>query len=324
MKEFELIRTYFQSQFEGLVSNPGTITRGIGDDCAILAESSFETVVSTDTSVSGRHFPDDCPARVVAARSLGSAVSDLAAMGAKPLAYTMALSMPGYDKDWLAGFSSVLLNCSIQWQIPLIGGDTVRGPLMVTMTVMGRIRKGRALLRSGADIGDDIWVSGSLGDAAGGFQVLSERTGINLSEDHLAYLINRYEAPQPRLKLGQYLSGRATSAIDVSDGLLADLGHITDCSGLGAHVEVADIPVSQKLEALLGQENALQAALAGGDDYELCFTAPPGMRPQLFRYTKEQQLNLARIGVMTSGTGVKVFRNGQSVAYERGGFDHFA
>jgi thiamine-monophosphate kinase len=321
MNEFDLIHVYFQSRFAELTSSSSGIRLGIGDDCAIFAGSLEETVVSTDTLISGRHFPENCPGDVVAARSLGAAASDLASMGVKPLGFTLALSMPEYNAEWLSKFSETLLCCAEKWQLPLVGGDTVCGSLVVTITVFGRVASGQALLRQGACAGDDIWVSGTLGDAAGGLALTSGQIVSGTIGDQ-AYLRRRYEAPQPRLSLGQRLRGLATAAIDVSDGLLADLGHILKASVTGARVQIEHLPVSKELRAVVGWDAALLAALTGGDDYELCFTAAPGLRG-VISAAADKECILTRIGNITAEPALKVFQGEVERNLSRHGFKHF-
>ena len=325
MDEFELIRGYFKSRFAGLAEAAKGISFGIGDDCAVFTPSARETVVSTDTLIAGRHFPDDCCGSVVASRSLGAAASDLAAAGAEPLGYTLALSLPNYDEDWLGAFSDTLLACSAKWQLPLVGGDTVCGPLAVTITVFGRTDEGQALFRKGAHAGDHIWVSGCLGDAAGGLQVVLRELKLDEADPSQKYLMRRYEEPEPRLKLGQKLCGLATAVIDISDGLLADLGHIMQDSSVGAQVDGDQVPVSPELNKVLGKDNALIAALTGGDDYELCFTVPSGSCRQLENFAADTSVGcmLTRIGTITADPGLEITHREGEMYIPHHGYNHF-
>lgn len=325
MNEFELIQQFFQSRSVSDLPASSGVRVGIGDDCAVLGASPEDTVISTDTLVEGRHFPADCRADIVAGRALGSSASDLAAMGARPLGFTLALSLPSINEGWLAQFSQRLSDCAGRWHLPLIGGDTVRGPLVVTMTVLGRVVKNGALLRHGASEGDDLWVSGHLGDAAGGLAIIQDRCPTALTTSDRDYLLQRYRQPEPRLLLGSFLVGVASAAIDVSDGLLADAGHILRASGRGARLDTDALPVSQPLINALGYEQATTKALTGGDDYELCFTAPVSQRKLLTGLSGASQINtrLSRIGTITTEPGLKVIQDGQLKEVCEHGFDHF-
>ena len=305
MGEFELIKRYFS----GLDHGPNTLI-GLGDDAAVLQiPPSHTLVVSVDTCVAGTHFLDNTFAEAIAYRSVASAVSDLAAMGAKPLGMTLAITLPEVDEWWLRTFSEGLCRASADFQCPLIGGDTTRGHLTISITVHGLLPEGKALTRDGAKPGDDIYVSGNLGNAAGGLKVeLNECEGddFELNERlHDAWL-----SPTPRLELGQTLLPFATSCIDISDGLLADLGHIIKASQVGAELNLAEIPLSEELVAVFGQDAALAMALKGGEDYELCFTLPAGTAaPEGCR----------RIGKITDGIGINA--DGEPLTLE--GWTHF-
>lgn len=290
MGEFELIKRYFS----GLDHGPNTLI-GLGDDAAVLQIPPDHTlVVSVDTSVMGTHFLESTFAEAIAYRSVASALSDLAAMGSTPVGMTLAITLPEADDWWLRTFSEGLCRASSDFKCPLIGGDTTRGPLTISVTVHGVLPVGKALTRAGARAGDDIYVSGTLGDAAGGLKVelnQCESDDFDLTEAlHDAWL-----SPTPRLELGQTLLPLATSCIDISDGLLADLGHIVKASQVGAELNLTDIPLSPELVAVFGQEAALAMALKGGEDYQLCFTLPAGTpAPEGCR----------RIGKIIEGTGI--------------------
>jgi thiamine-monophosphate kinase len=291
MGEFELIKRYFS----GLDHGPITLI-GLGDDAAVMQiPPNHALVVSVDSSVVGVHFLESTFAEAVAYRAVASAVSDLAAMGAKPLGMTLAITLPEVDEWWLRTFSEGLCRACADFQCPLIGGDTTRGPLTISITVHGLLPEGKALTRDGAKPGDDIYVSGTLGNAAGGLKVeLNECEGddFELNEKlHDAWL-----SPTPRLELGQTLLPFATSCIDISDGLLADLGHIIKASQVGAELNLAEIPLSEELVAVFGQDAALAMALKGGEVYELCFTLPAGTAAPK---------GCCRIGKITDGTGIE-------------------
>ena len=272
MGEFELIRTYFAAA--PCAQGGEGIALGIGDDCALLALPAGEQLaVSTDTLVAGVHFADPCDPFLLGQRSLAVAVSDLAAMGAQPLAFTLALTTPSVEADWLQryaqGLNAMAQNCGVG----LVGGDTTRGPLSLTLTVFGRVPAGQALTRSGAQPGDLLCVGGELGNAAGALPlVLGQRTAdAAIAEPLLAH----YWSPQPQLALGLALRGKATAAMDISDGLLADCGHIAKASAVRLVVERQRLPLSEALLAFVGEDQAQVAALSGGDDYVLAFTLPP-------------------------------------------------
>ncbi|MDG9670370.1 thiamine-phosphate kinase [Hahella sp. CR1] len=319
MGEFELISRYFHAPFANFPGAERRIETGIGDDCAVLAPLSGRLVISTDTCVSGVHFPVDASAEMVAARSLGSSVSDLAAMGAEPVGFTLALTLPIINEDWLQGFGSRLFESALAWKIPLIGGDTTKGPLAVTLTVFGRVQD-HCLYRHGASPGEDVWVSGALGDAAAALSLLGRPHASLTPLERQLY--QRYESPQPRIKLGRELQGIATAAIDISDGLVADLSHICSASNCGALIEEDEIPLSSALLAAFSKEDALGFALQGGDDYELCFTAPQSARELIQSLSAD--VALSRIGSLRRESGVALRRHGEEVKLApRGGYDHF-
>ena len=317
--EFDLIARYFTKP------TPGAVL-GVGDDSALLSvKPEHELAVSTDTLLSGVHFfalADPCN---LGHKALAVNLSDLAAMGATPRWFTLALTLPEIDHPWLVAFSTGLLTLAAENAIELVGGDTTRGPLSMTLTAMGEIPQGKALRRDAAKTGDDIWVSGTLGDAALGLRCMQGR--IELSQTQRAYVVDRLERPQPRVELGLRLRELARSAIDISDGLLADLGHICERSKLGARIEYKCVPMSS---ALRGQDAAVitECVLAGGDDYELCFTAPPAARAALAVISSDLGLALTRIGTMLDAHdahGVTLIgENGEPLALTHSGYDHFA
>ena len=314
--EFDLVARYFTKP------TPGAVL-GVGDDCALLSvKPGHELAVSTDTLLSGVHFFSATDPRNLGHKALAVNLSDLAAMGATPRWFTLALTLPEIDHPWLQAFSTGLLTLAAENAIELVGGDTTRGPLSMTLTVMGEIPKGKALRRDAAKTGEDIWVSGTLGDAALGLRCIQGR--IALTQTQRAYAVDRLERPQPRVELGLRLRDLASSAIDISDGLLADLGHICERSRLGARIEYKCVPISS---ALRGQDAAVitECALAGGDDYELCFTAPPAARGALAVISSDLGLALTRVGTLLDADGVTVIgENGQPLALTHSGYDHFA
>ncbi len=271
MGEFELIRRFFASA--ACAAGGEGIALGIGDDCALLQLPAGEQLaISTDTLVAGVHFPDAADPFLLGQRALAVSASDLAAMGAKPIAFTLALTLPDARADWLEGFARGLCAMASGCGIGLVGGDTTRGPLSLTLTVFGRVPAGQALTRAGARPGDLLCVGGSLGDGGGALPLVLGELKHNGPEAD--YLLQRYWAPQPQLALGQALRGRATAALDISDGLLADCGHIAAASGVALRVDADKLPLSAALEGLFSREFARNCALSGGDDYRLAFTLP--------------------------------------------------
>jgi len=311
MGEFDLIRRFFQRP-----AAPG-VDVGVGDDCAVLVPTpGARWLVSSDMLVDGRHFLSTVAPERLGHKALAVNLSDLAACGATPRGFTLALALPRADEAWLAGFARGLLELADASGIPLIGGDTTHGPLNICITVFGEAPPGQALLRSGARIGDEIWVSGRLGDARLALEVFRGTASL----DGAGFDIVRaaMECPTPRLALGQALRGIATAAIDVSDGLLGDLAHILAASGVGARIDVDALPRSSVLAA---QPPALQlqCLLAGGDDYELVFTAPAGA------LLPDVGVPLTRIGVIEAEPGLRVVdANGVAVEHGLRSFDHFA
>ena len=317
--EFELIDRFFKRPVQ-------RAALGVGDDCALLQPTpGMQLAVSTDLLVEGRHFLSTVAPDRLGHKALAVNLSDLAACGAEPLAFTLALSLPRADASFLAPFASGLLALAEQHEIELVGGDTTAGPLMIGITVFGEVPEGLALLRSGAAPGDELWVSGCLGDARLALEVF--RGHAELPGDAFSAVREAMERPQPRVALGQALRGVASAAIDLSDGLLGDLGHIRRRSGVGATVWLDALPRSA---ALAAQPQALQreCLLAGGDDYELLFTAPAGAADAVRAAGLASGTPVTRIGrIEPAAVGMKVFAE----AHGRdpldlsafAGFDHF-
>lgn len=317
MNEFELIRHYFAAA--RCAQGGDGVVLGIGDDCALLALPAGEQLaVSTDTLVAGVHFPEPCDAFLLGQRALAVSASDLAAMGATPQAFTLALTLPSADEVWLAEFARGLQLMAQNCSLALVGGDTTRGPLSLTLTVFGRVPAGDALLRSGAQVGDLLCVGGELGDAAGALPlVLGQR---DAQDGIREALLARYWSPQPQLALGQALRGLATSALDISDGLLADCGHIAKASQVTLQIELEQVPLSAPLLAFAGEEQARLCALGGGDDYRLAFTLPPARLAQLQADWPEVRV----IGRVQAGAGVQLLdAAGQPIDPPTGGYQHF-
>ncbi|MBB2495305.1 thiamine-phosphate kinase [Aquipseudomonas ullengensis] len=316
MGEFELIRRFFAA---APCAQPAEgVALGIGDDCALLQLPPGEQLaVSTDTLVVGVHFPHSPDPFLLGQRALAVAASDLAAMGAAPLGFTLAMTVEQADAAWLQAFAQGLSQMAQDCGLALVGGDTTRGPLSLTLTVFGRVPAGQALTRSGAQAGDLLCVGGELGDAAGALPlVLGQRES---SGPAAQQLLQRYWAPQPQLALGQWLRGRATAALDISDGLLADCGHIAAASGLALQIEAQRVPLSPALQEIAGVA-ARDCALAGGDDYRLAFTLPAEHLPAL----RAQWPACAVIGQVLAGSGVQLLdAAGCLVDPPRAGYQHF-
>ncbi|MBC9252343.1 thiamine-phosphate kinase [Pseudomonas alcaligenes] len=316
MGEFELIRRFFAAA--PCAQAAEGVALGIGDDCALLQLSPGEQLaVSTDTLVAGVHFPVSPDPFLLGQRALAVAASDLAAMGAEPLAFTLALTLPEAHADWLAAFARGLSQMAQGCGLALVGGDTTRGPLSLTLTVFGRVPAGQALTRGGAQVGDLLCVGGELGDAAGALPlVLGQQQSQGVQAD---YLLQRYWAPQPQLTLGRLLRGQATAALDISDGLLADCGHIAKASGVALHIEAARLPLSPALQAVAGAA-AVDCALAGGDDYVLAFT----LAPQRLAALQAAWPACTVIGWVVAGSGVQLLdAAGHIVNPPRAGYQHF-
>lgn len=315
MSEFDLIQRYFTRPA------PSAIL-GVGDDAALIKVSGgMELAVSTDMLVSGTHFFPDADPLLLGHKALAVNLSDLAAMGAVPRWATLAISLPTVEEAWLEQFSRGFFSLAEQYGVDLIGGDTTRGPLNLSVTIMGEVSKGRALRRDGARADDDIWVSGLLGEAA--LALAHQQGRIELPQHVFSACATRLHQPQPRVALGLALRGIANSAIDISDGLLADLGHILERSRVGAEVDYTAIPAVNFNE---GKGDVVhQCVLAGGDDYELCFTAPVAHRAAIERISATLVLPLTRIGRVTEDFGYAVrAADGSMMQIKEQGYDHFA
>jgi thiamine-monophosphate kinase len=319
--EFDLIAKYFTRPTMRAVL-------GVGDDCALIKMADgCELAISTDTLVAGTHFFADAEAEKLGHKALAVNLSDLAAMGATPRYVTLALTLPSVDDAWLASFARGFFALADVHGVELIGGDTTRGPLSITLTVFGEVVAGSALRRDGARAGDDIWVSGNLGGAT--LALMHMQSNVALEEGAFDRAAERLHLPVPRIALGQALCGVATAAIDISDGLLADLGHICERSQLGAAIEWARVPLSPTLQSV-GQEMRIACALSGGDDYELCFTASPANRPRVEAAGKAAGkaggVPVTRVGAMGgSKAGVIVHdEQGRVMEISAAGFDHFS
>jgi thiamine-monophosphate kinase len=298
--EFDLIWRFFKAGSESMAqTQKNQVLLGIGDDCALLQPDPAQSLaITSDMLVEGRHFFANANPEWLGHKALAVNLSDLAAMGAKPVGFTLALALPHADSTWLAQFSQGLFRLAQQWQCPLIGGDTTQGPLTICITALGHVPANAAIKRSGAKVGDDIWVSGNLGDARLALGGLRSEWPLNHSS--LEAVLPRMHQPEPRITLGIQLRGIATSALDVSDGLLGDLGHILKASQVNAEVLIDQLPTSHTL-AELPEHLRRQCAANGGDDYELCFTAPNNKRVEI-ESLSTALLPLTRIGSITSAS----------------------
>ena len=337
MGEFELIEQFFkrpaqqrQQARQRAGAGPAKVALGIGDDCALLSVGpGMQLAVSCDMLVEGRHFLSTVDPARLGHKALAVNLSDLAACAARPLGFTLALALPRVEPDWLAGFSGGLLALADACDCPLIGGDTTAGPLNICITVLGEVPTGQALLRSGAQPGDDIYVSGTLGDARLALAVF--RGQLALPAESFERVRRRMEQPTPRLALGLALRGLATAAVDISDGLLGDLGHILQASAVGACIDttftINSVAVSADLigaASQLGQNFVRDCVLAGGDDYELVFTAPPARRAAVLAASAQAGTPVTRIGQTEAAPGLRLLdADGRALAQRFASFDHF-
>lgn len=320
LSEFEIIRRYFTQEYSSAVL-------GVGDDAALvrLAEG-MELAVSTDMLVSGQHFFEDTGPFRLGHKALAVNLSDMAAMGAKPLWATLALALPESliktGETWLQHFAAGFFELAKIHHVELVGGDTTCGPLNICVQIMGEVPAGKALRRSGARPGDEIWVSGYLGDAA--LALAHEQKRIRLEPEEIRACQPALLEPVPRVELGQALIGLAHSAIDISDGLMADLGHILESSGVGAIIQISKTERSAVMKKYLPDSLALGCLLAGGDDYELCFTAPASQHETVVLLGRQLAIPLSCIGHVTAGAGLTVLdEKNESITLAVKGYDHF-
>jgi thiamine-monophosphate kinase len=320
VKEFAIIENYFKDR--GYKRKD--VILGVGDDAALTKVPAGQLlVVTTDTLVSGVHFHEYAPAESVAHKALTVNLSDLAAMGAEPAWFSLSLSLPDYDEDWLRRFSSTLDKLSHYYHLQLIGGDTVQGPLAVTITAQGFVAEEQALSRSGAKPGDWLYVTGELGDAALGLDILNEKMRVSGSFRDLA--LERFNYPNPRALVGTALRRIASACIDISDGLLADLRHVLRQSECGATINIQNLPLSRALTATLTSEQAYAYALSGGDDYELLFTVSEEQKSNLGTVMNDFNLPVTCIGQLNGvKDSISLSLNGESYHYQGKGYEHFA
>lgn len=313
-REFAVIDRYFKPLFAG---DPRVLS-GPGDDCAILdIPPGNELCVSTDTLLAGVHFPDDAPASVIANRTIGANLSDLAAMGATPHSFLLAITLPSIDESWLEEFSNTLASLIDRYSLPLAGGNLSAGELSLAMTVMGLVPAGEGVHRSGGNVGDDVYVTGTPGDAGKGLSLV-------LSGESRGYLARRYLEPEPRLAAGQALRGIASAMIDVSDGLLADARHIAEASSTGIEILAGSLPLSDELVKAAGAGKARHLALTAGDDYELCFTASPQQADAIQSLAGKLNLAMTRIGTLIQERTCRVVdESGDTMNFDSEGYGHF-
>lgn len=320
--EFNLIAEYFAP----LATTPGAL--GLLDDGAVLTiHPDQELITTTDMLISSVHFLENAEPEEIATRLLAVNVSDLAAMGATPMGYLLVTALTAeQDNDWLSRFAQRLKKDQIRFGMVLYGGDTVAtpGPLSLTLTAFGTVPKGQALKRSSATIGDQIYVSGTLGDSALGLMALRDELPI-IDAAHRDFLINRFQAPQPRVNLGQSMREIARGVADISDGFVADLNHICEASQVGAKVFADDLPLSDAAKAVIALEPSyLSTILTGGDDYELVFMAPSESQAQIDQLSTSLDIKLSRIGVITEGKEISIFDSNQkSMSLDTMGYKHF-
>ncbi|MEC4727915.1 thiamine-phosphate kinase [Shewanella sp. D64] len=319
MKEFQLIEKFFTKQ----TLSRRDVELGIGDDCALVIPAVNKSIaISCDTLVENVHFYPDIPPKALGYKSLAVNLSDLASMGAEPAWMTLALTLPDVDEAWLTSYSAGLFEAAEYYNIALVGGDTTRGPRSITITVNGQVPTGTALTRNGARNGDWIYVTGTLGDSALGLDVI--RGSKNVAIKDKDYLVNRHYYPTPRLLAGQALRNLASSAIDLSDGLLSDIQHVLKLSGMSAVIDVDLLPLSDALKRSVNDEEALSYALTGGEDYELLFSVPEAQKGALEIALANTGVSFSQIGQICTGDKLRLIRNGHAYIPTNIGFEHFS
>jgi thiamine-monophosphate kinase len=319
--EFDLISRFFQN----CGPQRSDVILGIGDDAAVVSvPSDSNLAITTDTLVEGTHFPSGITPHALGYRALAVNLSDLAAMGAVPVWASLSLSMPAAAAEWVENFAQGFFSLAERHNVMLIGGDTVRGPLAVTVTVHGYVAANAFVRRDGAAPGDAVYVTGTLGDAHIGLGVAdSSFAATDSSEEGRRFLLERFLYPTPRVCEGIQLAGLASAMIDVSDGLVADLGHVVEASGVGAEIDINRLPLSAALAASVSSEQALTAALAGGDDYELCFTLPPEYEENVSALATELDCPITRIGELVATPGTRWRDGDKDYQVPDIGFRHF-
>lgn len=323
--EFSLIDRYFKR----CTRRRNDVVLGIGDDAAVsMIAQGYQLVTAVDTLVEDVHFPAETDPYDIGYKSLAVNLSDLAAMGAEPTWATLALTVPKPDENWLKRFCDGFSTLADRYNVQLIGGDTTRGPLTVSVQAMGLVPQGQALMRSGAQPGDRIFVSGQLGDAALALQLLQSKfpryNVMEFSADQHQSLMNKLNRPEPQVELGKALRGIATALIDISDGLAADLGHLLTASGVGATVHFERVPVSSTVKQLQTTIDLQYLVIAGGDDYQFCFTVPDEKLQNVDIIRRQLNINVTDIGQIDETPGLRIKNNGTSLTIQRSGYEHFS
>ncbi len=319
LSEFDIIKEFFTQQ----QINTDLIPVGVGDDAAVINTSSTEQLlISVDTLNIGIHFPQQTSAFDIGYKALAVNLSDIAAMGGEPKWFTLAMSLPEANHEWLEAFTAGLSSLAAHYHLSLVGGDTTRGPLSITIQIAGTVPTGQSLQRRGARVDDNIYVTGTLGDAAVALQICQSELSADAKTGER--LLHRLNQPMPRIRIGLALRGIATACIDISDGLAADLGHILEASGVGAEIELASLPRSSAMDSLLAEDSQIQDwQLYGGDDYELCFTAPATQHNHIMAISQELKCPITRIGKIIRDPGLYCQENMQQMPVVIRGYEHF-
>lgn len=319
MSEQDIISKYFSRHIAGEY-----VDIGVGDDAAVVTPpSGSKLLITTDTLNIGVHFDEKWMPDCIAYKALAVSLSDIAAMGAKPLWATINLSLTNIDHSWLKSFSNELYNLADNYSIKVIGGDLVKGPLSITVQVIGS-SKNKILTRSNAKIGDLIFVTGTIGDAAYGLKLHESKTRQNISTKENEYFLSRLYKPQPRINLGEKISSFANSAIDISDGLLIDLGRILTNSDVGAVIDIESIPLSVPIQNAIDIKNEWNEIITGGEDFELLFTANESYRDEIIKISKKEKCSITKIGRINTESRIKILQHGKLVPLpQKIGFDHF-
>lgn len=316
--EFDIIRQYFTSAIERK-----DVVLGIGDDAAVLSiPRDHQLVQSVDTLVAGIHFPDETSPQDIAYKALAVNLSDMAAMGAEPAWFTLAITLPNDDEVWLKAFSESLSALAEKYNVQLVGGDTTHGPLCISITINGFVPTNKALTRNTAQQGDKVYVSGTIGDAA--LALAAWQGQCLLSEDTVYVLNEKLNRPKPQIELGLLLREFATSCIDISDGVVADLKHIMDSSNVGANIYFEKIPLSEEFNLNLTDDTLIiSLVLAGGDDYELCFTIPSNKQDEFEIIAEENNLPITCIGEIENQPGIRCIKDNKEIDIKNTGYQHF-
>ncbi|MCD9499133.1 thiamine-phosphate kinase [Photobacterium carnosum] len=318
--EFDIINHYFAHQEQ----QRDDVVLAIGDDCALVdVPANYHVAISTDSLVAGTHFLVDADPAFVAYKALASNISDLAAMGATPAWVSLALTLPTIDEAWLAPFCHSFFELANRYNIQLIGGDTTKGPLSITLTVQGLVPRGQALTRSGAQVGDDVYVTGNLGDSAAGLALILNQS--QCDQCLTTVLVERHFKAHPRVNVGEALRGIASAALDISDGVIADVKHIGERSQVAIEIDVEKLPLSAELLAFCDGDcqQAQQLALTSGEEYELCFTASKANRDALKMALAHTNVKYSCIGQVIAGRGLSLLQLGKPVSWKLSGWDHF-